>query len=42
MIDNVDDLINKINDRTPGSKVDTPRRDVDFVSGGGAAGVDEE
>ena len=42
MIDNVDDLINKINDMNSRVESRTPRRDVDFVSGGGAAGVDEE
>ena len=39
MINNVDDLINKINDMNVRVESKTPRRDVDFVSsGGGGAG----
>jgi hypothetical protein len=39
MINNVDDLINKINDMNVRVESKTPRRDVDFVSSGGGAGM---
>ena len=42
MINNVDDLINKINDMNVRVESKTPKRDVDFVSSGGGRRDDEE